>query len=94
MEIAKKVVKIFGKDIVIKKFPTNDKRSYHISSAKVYRSLKFRCRYSISDAIAELKKSFENKLLQNTLKNPKFYNISVMKNYKFKKITYSSKRLS
>jgi nucleoside-diphosphate-sugar epimerase len=93
VEIAKKVVKIFGKDIVINKFPTNDKRSYHISSAKVFRILKFKCRYSINDAIVELKKSFENKLLRNTLKNPKFYNISVMKNYKFKKNIYSSKSL-
>jgi len=93
MEIAKKVVKIFGKNIVIKKFPTNDKRSYHISSAKAYRRLKFRCRYSIDDAIVELKKSFENKLLRNTLKNPKFYNINVMKNYKFKKIIYRNKSL-
>src|SRR3989338_2398015 len=60
MEIARMVKETIGDDsIEIVTLPTNDNRSYHISSSKIEKELGFRAKRSVTDAIKDLKKAFE-----------------------------------
>ena len=77
IEIAKLVQKIV-KNVSIECAPTNDIRSYHLSSKKITKELGFKPKYTVEDAIKELKKAFE----EGKIKNPdddKYYNIKLMK---------------
>ena len=57
---------------------TNDNRSYHISSDKIYRVLSFKPKKSIEDAVIDLKNAFEKKLLNDPLNNIEYFNIKKM----------------
>ncbi len=59
IEIAKKVAKIIPSEIVINE-NNNDPRSYRQNSSKLF-STGFKKKFSVSDAIKELKKNYENK---------------------------------
>ena len=58
IEIAESVKEVIGKNIEIIKKSTNDNRSYHISSDKIYNILGFKAKKSIKDAIVDLKICF------------------------------------
>ena len=74
-EITRKVI---SKDIAIEKVNSNDNRSYHISSEKIFKKLKFKTKYDIEDAIFSLKEAFEKKVLINTFDNDDYFNIKKM----------------
>lgn len=59
--------------------PTNDNRSYHISSAKIEEELGFRSLYTIEDAVEGLVKAFETGSLPNAMTDERYYNIKTMK---------------
>ena len=77
-QIANVVKDVIGNDIEIEKQPTNDNRSYHISSEKIYDKLNFKPHFTIKNAVQDLKKAFENNKLPNSLKDTKYYNIKKM----------------
>ena len=77
-EIAKTVKNELGEDVNLVVTPTNDNRSYHISSEKIKRILNFQTEFTISDAVNDLKKAFELKLLDDPLNNPNYFNIKKM----------------
>jgi nucleoside-diphosphate-sugar epimerase len=79
-QLTSNVKEIIGEDIKILRSVSNDNRSYHISSDKIFKFLKFKPKFTISDAISDLKKTFENKLLIDPLNNENYYNIKKMKN--------------
>lgn len=81
-ELALNVKKIIGSDVIIKNLPSNDNRSYHISSKKIENELGFKTKYSIFNAIEDLKNAFDNKLLSNCLKNENYFNIKKMQSTK------------
>ena len=81
-ELALNVKKIIGSDVIIKNLPTNDDRSYHISSKKIENELGFKTKYNIFNAIEDLKNAFDNKLLSNCLKNENYFNIKKMQSTK------------
>lgn len=83
-DIAQKVKRILGEDLVITKEKTNDNRSYHISSKKIFDELNFICKYDINDAISDLKDAFERKLFLNPLENDDYFNIKKMQSIKIK----------
>ena len=83
-QLAYLVKKIIGADVKIKKFTTNDNRSYHISSKKIKEELGFETNLSISDAINDLKNAFNKKLLTNCLANANYFNIKKMQTLNFK----------
>ena len=83
-KLALNVKKIIGPDVIIKNLPTNDSRSYHISSKKIENELGFKTKYNILNAIEDLKNAFDNKLLSNCLKNENYFNIKKMKSAKLK----------
>jgi len=84
MEIAEMVRNVVGKDVPIEVQPTNDNRSYHVSSEKIRRELGFETKYSIEDAIRDLSQAFEAGLVPEALDNPNYYNIKRMQQVKLK----------
>ena len=68
-EIANSVKKIIGNDVLIEREVTNDNRSYHISSDKIKKTLNFQPKYSIENAIIDLKLAFEENKLPSSLDN-------------------------
>jgi nucleoside-diphosphate-sugar epimerase len=77
-DIAEMVRKIIGKQIPIKVTPTNDNRSYHISSKKIKEELGFVPKHTIEEAILDLKNAFEEGKIPNPMENIKYYNIKTM----------------
>jgi nucleoside-diphosphate-sugar epimerase len=77
-EIANLVKQSFNEDIAIEVVPTNDNRSYHVSSAKIERELGFSPKYTIENAIQDLIAAFDKKLVTNPFANEVYYNIKQM----------------
>ena len=82
--LAKAVKNIIGKDVELINIPTNDNRSYHISSKKIKKILKFESRHTIEEAINDLKKAFEKGLLPDSMKDEKYFNIKKMQKINLK----------
>ena len=68
----------------VEKVPTDDNRSYHISSEKIKRILNFEPKFSIRAAVVDLKNAFKDEILTNTFDDIKYYNIKVMNNINLK----------
>ena len=83
-DIALTVKEVIGSDIEIETLPTDDNRSYHVSSEKIKKTLNFTPKHTIKDAIRDLKKAFEEKKLPDSLKNSKYFNIKKMQEIKLK----------
>ncbi len=83
-EIALTVKQNIGDDVKITKTHSDDNRSYHISSQKIKDVLNFETKFTITDAVNDLKFAFENKLLKNTLENELFFNIKRMNKIKLR----------
>ena len=77
-EIAEMVRATLGEDIVIETTPTDDIRSYHVSSRKIKEELGFEAKHTIQDAIRDLKRAFDAGLLPNSLEDMRYYNIKTM----------------
>lgn len=73
-----------GEDINIIQIPSNDDRSYHISSDKIKNVLKFQPKYKIEDAILDLKNAFLKDLFKDPLNNEMYFNIKRMKSTNLK----------
>ena len=83
-QIANEVQKVIGLDVKVKKLPTNDNRSYHISSKKIHKELGFITNFNILNAIEDLKEAFEKNLLSNCLINENYFNIKKMQSISLK----------
>lgn len=85
MEIALLVKKVVAEEfperaeIDIVTTPSDDLRSYHIDSSKVYRVLGYRPKYSVEDAIRGLCAAFREGKIPNTMQDDWYYNIRTMK---------------
>lgn len=84
MDIALAVKEILGDDIIIETYPTDDNRSYHVSSDKIQKTLNFLPKHTIRDAIRDLKFAFEANLLPNSLEDSKYFNIKKMQEIRLK----------
>ncbi len=85
LEIAQMVKKVIGdKDIEIEIKPTNDPRSYHVSSAKIEKELGFRAKRSVEDAIRDLVRAYKEGKIPNPMSEAKYYNIKTMQKNKKK----------
>ena len=82
IDIALKVKKIVGEDVVLKKEISNDNRSYHISAKKIMNQLGFKPEHTIEDAIIELVEKFKKEEFKDTLNNEFYFNIKRMQNIK------------
>lgn len=79
MEIARMVQDVVGGDTRIEVTPTDDLRSYHISSDKAARELGFKARHTIADAVTGLKAAFDAGLVPNSMDDPRYFNIKLMR---------------
>ncbi len=84
IDLANVTKKIIGEDVLLETTPTNDNRSYHISSKKITEILNFKTQFTVQDAVIDLKKAFDEKLLINSLENEMYFNIKRMQSYKLK----------
>ena len=64
--------------------PTNDNRSYHISSKKIAQKLGFSATHTIREAVEDLRKAFEAGLLPDSLQDERYFNIKRMQSLKLK----------
>jgi nucleoside-diphosphate-sugar epimerase len=78
IEIAEVVQRVLGRDIEITTTPTDDNRSYHISSEKIKRELGFEPKRTIEDAIRDLYDAFEEGWIPNPMTDIRYYNIKTM----------------
>jgi nucleoside-diphosphate-sugar epimerase len=76
-EMVKEVLK--DKRIKIKVLPTNDLRSYKISSEKIKKDLGYEAKHSVEEAIGDIVKAYNTGLLPDPLTNDKYVNIKMMK---------------
>src|SRR5205823_3331593 len=65
-------------DVEIVREPTNDHRSYRISSAKIKRDIGFVPRHSIAEAVKDLVRAFDAGKIPNSMTDPKYFNIKTM----------------
>ncbi|MFZ5453718.1 MAG: NAD-dependent epimerase/dehydratase family protein [Thermodesulfobacteriota bacterium] len=77
-ELAEKVKATLGGDIDIVYTPSNDNRSYHVSSEKIKRELGFAPKFSIEDAILDLKTAFAAGKIPEAMTDRRYYNIKTM----------------
>ncbi len=79
-EIAGMVRNVIGPQVNIVTTPTNDLRSYHISSAKIKNDIGFVAKYTIEDAVKDLKLAFDRGDIPNSLTDDKYFNVKLMQN--------------
>ncbi len=84
LDLANTVKNVLGDDIKLIETPTNDNRSYHISSKKIQKILNFDSKFTIEDAVKDLQNAFKKNLLPNSLTDEKYFNIKRMKSIKLK----------
>jgi len=73
-----------GQDVDIVVTPTDDHRSYHVSSEKIRRDLGFVARRSVKEAIVDLKTAFIAGKVPNSLTDDRYYNIKRMQALKLR----------
>ena len=81
-ELANSVRDVMGDDVELITSPTDDNRSYHISSQKIAKVLGFAPTHTIKDAIVDMKAALEVGLLPNSLTDDKYFNIKRMQSEK------------
>ena len=81
-ELANSVRDVMGDDVELVSSPTDDNRSYHISSQKISKVLGFVPSHTIKDAIVDMKQALESGLLPNSLTDDKYFNIKRMQSEK------------
>lgn len=77
-QIAEIVREVVGPEIEIITTPTDDNRSYHISSEKARRKLGYTATRTIADASRSLVDAFSRGLIPDPMTNPLYYNIRRM----------------
>jgi nucleoside-diphosphate-sugar epimerase len=79
-KLAETVKNVVGEDVKLINTPTDDNRSYHISSQKIKDELGFVTTHTIRNAVEDLCKAFDKGLLPNSLDNEMYFNIKRMQN--------------
>ena len=82
--LAETVKETVGKNVNIIYSPTDDNRSYHISSKKIENELNFKPKKKVKDAVNDLVSAFQKKIFSDPLKNEIYFNIKRMQNINLK----------
>ncbi len=83
-QIAEMVKRVVGDDVQIVTQPTDDNRSYHISSEKIKKELGFVPKRTIEDAVKDLVAAFKAGQIPNSMSDIRYYNIKTMQQIKLK----------
>ena len=84
LQLAETVRSVIGEDVVLKTTPTDDNRSYHVSSKKIADVLGFTASHTIKDAVSDIQNAFGKGLLPNSLEDEMYFNIKRMQNLNLK----------
>ncbi|MDY6783411.1 MAG: SDR family oxidoreductase [Cyanobacteriota bacterium] len=77
-EIADMVRNVVGDRVEIVTTPTDDRRSYHVSSGKIKEELGFVPEHTIGEAVEDLVKAFNAGLIPDPMTDIRYYNIKMM----------------
>lgn len=77
-EIAEKVRTVVGPEVDIVTTPTDDNRSYHISSERIKRELGFEAQRGIEDAARDLVSAFGAGKIPGSMADDRYFNIKTM----------------
>lgn len=77
-EIAEIVRSVVGPETTVETTPTDDNRSYRISSEKIHRELGFSPRHTIEEAVADLGRAFAAGLVPDPFGDTRYSNIKRM----------------
>jgi nucleoside-diphosphate-sugar epimerase len=83
-EIAELVKKVIDPNLPIKTTPSDDNRSYHVSSKKVKEELGYVPRHTIEEAVSDLKKAFDKGKIPDSMTDMRYYNIKTMQHVNLK----------
>jgi nucleoside-diphosphate-sugar epimerase len=83
-EIAELVKGIVGPDVSIVTTPTDDNRSYHISSEKIKAVLGFTPAHTVEDAVRDLQTAFHAGRIPDSMTDDRYYNIRRMQKLNLK----------
>jgi nucleoside-diphosphate-sugar epimerase len=83
-ELAEIVREVVGEDTEIVSEPTDDNRSYHVSSERIKRDLGFEPRHTIQDAVGELAGALRDGRLTDSMNNILYHNIKLMQSVNLK----------
>ncbi|MBL94261.1 MAG: UDP-glucose 4-epimerase [Magnetovibrio sp.] len=78
MQLAEIVKNVVGDNLTINVEPTDDQRSYHVSSDKIYKELGFKPTHTIEQAVIDLVAAMKDGRLNDTMNNPLYFNIKRM----------------
>lgn len=78
-ELAQIVRDVVGREVEIVTTPTDDHRSYHVSSAAIGRELGFVPSHTIEDAVRSLYVAFDEGLVPNAMTADSYYNVKRMR---------------
>lgn len=84
LEIAGIVKDCVSQNVEIATVPTDDHRSYHISSEKIRLAVGYEPKRSIVDAVDDLVTAFASGKIQDPLNDIRYYNIKTMQSLKLK----------
>ncbi len=83
-EIAEMVQSEVGQGVDIVVTPSDDHRSYHVSSEKIKREFGFTAQRTVSDAIVDLRDAFLSGKVPNAMTDDRYYNIKRMQAVKLR----------
>jgi nucleoside-diphosphate-sugar epimerase len=84
IDIAETVREAVGEKVSVVTTPTDDNRSYHISSAKIKDQLGFTPVHSIGGAVNDLVAAFSKGIIRNPMNDIRYYNIKTMQKLSLK----------
>ena len=84
LQLAETVHGVIGEDVRLNTTPTDDNRSYHVSSKKIAEVLGFKASHTIREAVVDLREAFEKGLLPNSLEDDRYFNIKRMQSLNLK----------
>lgn len=79
-----KIVASSVENVTIEMVPTNDNRSYHISSEKIAKKLGIKSKRTIEMAVTDLVEAFKKGLIPNSLEDKRYFNIKTMQSVSLK----------
>ena len=77
-QLAEMIRSVIGRSTEIVQTPSDDNRSYHISSEKIRRELGFVPAHTIEDAVRGLVDGFDAGKIPNPMTDIRYYNIKTM----------------
>jgi nucleoside-diphosphate-sugar epimerase len=77
-DIAEMVRAVVGEGVDVVTTPTDDNRSYRVSSQKIKRELGFVAQHSVEDAVRDLVAAFEAGKIPDPMTDRRYYNIKTM----------------